>query len=115
MESPLCGFAAGFAGGDGEYRGRDGPLTITDTPERGRLYDGLIAAAGAHGIEPAADYNGAVAKRQQVKPVQSAARPTRPGNASNVSQKGSAVKKSQQRLRQTGNVKDAASLIEKFL
>lgn len=62
-----------------------------------------------------ADYNGAVAKRQQVKPVQSAARPTRPGNASNVSQKGSAVKKSQQRLRQTGNVKDAASLIEKFL
>ena len=49
-----------YAGGDGEYRGRDGPLTITDTPERGRLYDGLIAAAGAHGIEPAADYNGAV-------------------------------------------------------
>ena len=24
-----------YAGGDGEYRGRDGPLTITDTPERG--------------------------------------------------------------------------------
>ena len=49
-----------YVGGDDEFRGRDGPLTITDTPERGPLYDGLIAAAGAHGIEPAADYNGAV-------------------------------------------------------
>lgn len=66
-------------------------------------------------LKTIADYNGAVAKRKQVRPVQSAAKPTRPGNASNVSQKGSAVKKSQQRLRQTGNVKDAASLIEKFL
>ena len=66
-------------------------------------------------LKTIADYNGAVAKRKQVKPVQSASRPTRPGNASNVGQKGSQVKKSQQRLRATGNVRDAASLIEKFL
>lgn len=62
-----------------------------------------------------ADYNGMVSKRQQIKPVQSAAKSSRPGNASSQNQKSSAVKKSQQRLRQTGNVKDAASLIEKFL
>ena len=66
-------------------------------------------------LKTIADYNGAVAKRKQVKPVQSASRPTRPGNASNVGQKSSQVKKSQQRLRTTGNVRDAASLIEKFL
>ena len=62
-----------------------------------------------------AKYNGAVAKRSQIKPVQSSAKPTRPGNASNVSQKSSAAKKSQQRLAKTGNIKDAASLLEKFL
>ena len=52
MESYDCG--------DDEFRGRTGSLNITDTPERGRLYDSLIAAAGAHGIDPADDYNGAV-------------------------------------------------------
>ncbi|MEK9645287.1 MAG: GMC family oxidoreductase N-terminal domain-containing protein [Alphaproteobacteria bacterium] len=49
-----------YAGGDDEYRGRSGPLSVTDTPERGPLYDGLIAAAGSQGIGPAADYNGAI-------------------------------------------------------
>ncbi len=49
-----------YARGDDEYRGRSGPLTVTDTPERGPLYDGLIAAAEAHGIATASDYNGAV-------------------------------------------------------
>jgi len=49
-----------YDGGEDEFRGRNGPLMITDTPERGRLYESLIAAAGAHGIDPADDYNGAV-------------------------------------------------------
>jgi len=49
-----------YDGGEDEFRGRNGPLNVTDTPERGPLYDSLIAAAGAHGIDPAADYNGAV-------------------------------------------------------
>ena len=49
-----------YDGGETEFRGRNGPLNVTDTPERGPLYDSLIAAAGAHGIDPAADYNGAV-------------------------------------------------------
>jgi choline dehydrogenase len=49
-----------YDGGNDEYRGRSGPLNVTDTPERGPLYDGLIAAAGAHGIDRATDYNGAV-------------------------------------------------------
>jgi len=66
-------------------------------------------------LDRIAKYNGAVAKRSQIKPVQSSAKPTRPGNASNVSQKSSAAKKSQQRLAKTGNIKDAASLLEKFL
>ena len=66
-------------------------------------------------LKTIADYNGMVSKRQQIKPTQSAAKSARPGNTSSQNQKSSAVKKSQQRLRQTGNVKDAASLIEKFL
>lgn len=66
-------------------------------------------------LKTIADYNGMVSKRQQIKPTQSAAKAARPGNTSSPNQKSSAVKKSQQRLRQTGNVKDAASLIEKFL
>ena len=61
-----------------------------------------------------AEYQGIVSKRQQIKPVQNAPKSTRPGTNSN-SQKSSGVKKSQQRLRATGNIKDAASLIEKFL
>ena len=34
-----------YDGGDGEYRGRGGPLRITDTMETGRLYDSLFEAA----------------------------------------------------------------------
>lgn len=61
-----------------------------------------------------ADYNGIKAKRQQAKPVQGK-RVAKPGSTRSPNQKSSGVKKSQQRLRSTGNVKDAASLIEKFL
>lgn len=66
-------------------------------------------------LKSIADFNGLKAKRQQVKPNVSTKRVAKPGSSSNASQKSSSVKKSQQRLRSTGNVKDAASLIEQFL
>ncbi len=62
-----------------------------------------------------ADLQGIVSKRKQIKPQQSATKVTRPGSASSQGQKGSAVKRSQQRLKRTGSVHDAASLIEQFL
>ena len=49
-----------YAGGDDEFRGRSGPLQVTDLSERGPLYDALIAAAQETGIPFNADYNGAV-------------------------------------------------------
>jgi len=61
-----------------------------------------------------AEYRGIVSKRQQVRPTPSATKSTRPGSMS-TSQKSSGVKQSQQRLKSSGKVKDAASLIEKFL
>lgn len=45
--------------GDAEYRGRSGPLRVTENFETGPLYDALIKAAGACGIEYTRDYNGA--------------------------------------------------------
>jgi choline dehydrogenase len=48
-----------YSGGDDEFRGRDGPLKVTDTTETGLLYDALIAAAEQTGIERNPDYNGA--------------------------------------------------------
>ena len=67
-------------------------------------------------LKTIADYRGIVSKRQQIKPQPKAmAKPSKPGSSNSVSQKGSDIKKSQQRLKQTGNVKDAASLIERFL
>ncbi|MDP6708889.1 MAG: GMC family oxidoreductase N-terminal domain-containing protein [Alphaproteobacteria bacterium] len=48
-----------YEGGEDAYRGRDGPLRVTDPDERGRLYDALIAAAGQVGIPHNPDYNGA--------------------------------------------------------
>jgi choline dehydrogenase len=44
---------------DDEYRGRTGPLKVTDTNESGPLYEALIKAAGEVGIHPTRDYNGA--------------------------------------------------------
>lgn len=67
-------------------------------------------------LKTIADFNAVMSKRQQVKPQQKPmARPAKPGSTNSVTPKSSDVKKSQQRLKQTGNVKDAASLIEKFL
>ncbi len=45
--------------GDEEYRGRSGPLKVTENRETGPLYDKLIQAAGEIGIPYTKDYNGA--------------------------------------------------------
>jgi choline dehydrogenase len=45
--------------GDAEYRGRNGPLKVSENNETGPLYDALIKAAGQIGIEYTRDYNGA--------------------------------------------------------
>jgi choline dehydrogenase len=44
---------------DDEYRGRNGPLKVTESNESGAIYDALIKAAGEVGIEYTRDYNGA--------------------------------------------------------
>ncbi len=44
---------------DDEYRGRGGPLKVTESNETGPLYDALIKAAGEVGIGYTKDYNGA--------------------------------------------------------
>ncbi|HEY7580342.1 MAG TPA: GMC family oxidoreductase N-terminal domain-containing protein [Acetobacteraceae bacterium] len=44
---------------DEEYRGRNGPLRVTESNETGPLYDALIKAAGEVGIGYTNDYNGA--------------------------------------------------------
>jgi len=48
-----------YAGGDDEFRGRDGPLKVTDPDEQGPLYDAFFEAAGQAGIDHNPDYNGA--------------------------------------------------------
>ena len=45
--------------GDDEYRGRNGPLRVSESNESGALYDALIKAAGEVGIAYTKDYNGA--------------------------------------------------------
>ncbi len=45
--------------GDEEYRGRNGPLKVSENFETGPLYDALIKAAGEIGIAYTKDYNGA--------------------------------------------------------
>ncbi len=44
---------------DDEYRGRGGPLKVTESNETGPIYDALIKAAGEVGIGYTKDYNGA--------------------------------------------------------
>src|SRR4249919_1831310 len=44
---------------DDEYRGRGGPLKVTESNEAGPIYDALIKAAGEVGIGYTKDYNGA--------------------------------------------------------
>ncbi len=47
-----------YDGGDDALRGRDGPLRVTDTTEKGPLYDAMIKAAEEIGISYNPDYNG---------------------------------------------------------
>jgi choline dehydrogenase len=44
---------------DDEYRGRNGPLKVTESNETGAIYDALIKAAAEVGIGYTKDYNGA--------------------------------------------------------
>ena len=46
-------------GGDNQFRGRDGPLKVTNPEPRDRFFRSLIAAAGEAGIRHNPDYNGA--------------------------------------------------------
>ena len=46
-------------GGDNAFRGRDGPLRVTDPPPSDPLFQHLIKAAGEVGIDHNPDYNGA--------------------------------------------------------
>ena len=57
---PLFKKMESYSGGDDEFRGRDGPLKVTDPEETGPLYDAMFAAAEQAGIKRNADYNGAV-------------------------------------------------------
>ncbi len=47
------------ADGDDQFRGREGPLRVTNPEPRDPLYQALIAAAGQVGIPHNPDYNGA--------------------------------------------------------
>ena len=47
-----------YAGGEAEFRGRSGPLRISNLTEAGDLYDSFIEAAGEVGIKHNPDYNG---------------------------------------------------------
>ena len=48
-----------YEGGDDSFRGRDGPLRVTNPQPRDPLYAALIKAAGEVGIAHNPDYNGA--------------------------------------------------------
>jgi len=56
---PLFKKMESYSGGSDEFRGRDGILKVTDTKEKGPLYDALIKAAEATGLKFNPDYNGA--------------------------------------------------------
>jgi len=55
---PIFKSMESYVGGDGEVRGREGPLKVSLTDEKGRLYDSFFKAAGSVGIKPNRDYNG---------------------------------------------------------
>ncbi|MEZ5818614.1 MAG: GMC family oxidoreductase N-terminal domain-containing protein [Hyphomicrobiaceae bacterium] len=47
-----------YAGGNGDFRGRAGPVRISDLSEHGPLYDSFFEAAETVGIKRNDDYNG---------------------------------------------------------
>ena len=54
---PLFRSMESYAGGEDDVRGREGPLQVTDTLERGPLYEAIIEAAEQAGIQRTPDYN----------------------------------------------------------
>ena len=56
---PLFRRMESYAGGEDEYRGRDGPLKVTDPGESGPIYDAILRAGQEAGLDYNADYNGA--------------------------------------------------------
>ena len=56
---PLFRKMESYAGGEDEYRGRDGPLRVSDLDESGPLYDAIIQAGQEIGLAWNPDYNGA--------------------------------------------------------
>jgi choline dehydrogenase len=56
---PLFKKMESYEGGDDEFRGRDGPLKVTDPDETGPIYDAMFEAAEQAGIKRNTDYNGA--------------------------------------------------------
>ena len=55
-------------GGDDAFRGRDGPLRVTNPEPRDPLFAALIKAAGEVGIAHNPDYNGAEPGRHRHEP-----------------------------------------------
>ena len=49
-----------YDSGSDEFRGRNGPLKVTDTRKQGPLFDAIFASAEAIGIKANPDYNGAM-------------------------------------------------------
>ena len=47
-----------YSGGDDSYRGREGPIKVSDLSESGPLYDALYEASVSVGIKRNDDYNG---------------------------------------------------------
>jgi choline dehydrogenase len=56
---PLFKKMESYEAGDDEFRGRDGPLKVTDPGEGGPIYDAMFEAAEQVGIKRNEDYNGA--------------------------------------------------------
>ncbi|MGB0554668.1 MAG: GMC family oxidoreductase [Alphaproteobacteria bacterium] len=56
---PLFKQMEAYEGGSDEFRGREGPLKVTDSGKLSPFFDKMIAAAAKIGIKYNADYNGA--------------------------------------------------------
>ena len=56
---PIFKSMESYEAGDGDLRGRDGPIKVTDFGDSSPLYDGFFAAAESIGLKANRDYNGA--------------------------------------------------------
>ncbi len=55
---PIFKRVESYQGGDKDFRGRSGPVRISDLSEAGQLYDSFFEAAASIGIKRNDDYNG---------------------------------------------------------